>query len=557
MPTPPIPHERAQRIKNTIEQCLRDGFNPWRQRHDGGKGSSVQEAHKRLKAQGYPETSQKINGFLRTQEKRALRGEDHYSPDWSLFAPAGVSPAQIRRGAVHRWLITSAQDDTDIHPRFWNNLQAYAKHIDAEILIGGFTYQTMRHTERMTLTNTYRKEIRDYMRFDPIELGPVMFHAEMNTLPTAARPLSGLLTYSQGRDAIFPHAKLAYQTAPAPKGSHVPSLMTTGAVTIPNYIQKKAGMKAEFHHILGATLVEVTDDGSAWHRPISAISDGSFQDLDIVVRNGNISHGNRIEAATLGDLHSPSVEEHVADWLWGTRADSLINALRPKYAFIHDLLSIEAHSRWVIGDAWHKAEMDAKGLSDMQYQIRLGAELLRQIEREHTQPVVIYSNHDDRLLQWAKRPPDRNDTRNIAYWHRCNLAFYEALAAEDETFDILLWALKQEDPRQLAGIGFVPLGGSFQICQETGGIENGYHGHDGPNGAKGSVASFTRMATRLTIGDKHSPEIQDGLYVAGITGNLEQGYNKGPGSWKRAHVLTYPNGKRTIITQNAEGRWRA
>jgi hypothetical protein len=38
---------------------------------------------------------------------------------------------------------------------------------------------------------------------------------------------------------------------------------TTGTVTLRNYIQKKAGQKAEFHHCYGALLVEVDSTG-AW-----------------------------------------------------------------------------------------------------------------------------------------------------------------------------------------------------------------------------------------------------------------------------------------------------
>ena len=555
MPTPPIPPERAQRLKDTIEKNLRAGYTPYRQ--TGGKGSAIRKAVKDLKEQGYPETDNKLQSFISRQEKLAARGEPNYLPDWSLYAPAGVAPAEVRRGKIHRWLVTSAQDDTDLHPRFWANLRAYAKYMDAEILVGGFTYQTRRHTDRTTLTNTFRAELKPYLRFDPVDLGPVLFCADMNTLPTAARPLSGLMAYSRGRDALFPHAKLAYQTAPAAQGEHAPSLMTTGAVTMPNYIEKKAGKKAEFHHILGATMVEVDDTGSAWCRNISAMPDGSFQDLENIVRDGAVSAGHRIEGITFGDLHVPSVEPHVADWLWGHRADSMMDALKPRYAFIHDLVALEAHSRWVEKDPFHHAQMVAEGHSVMEHQIALGARTLRDIEREFCQPIVIYSNHDDRILQWAKANPDRKDTANIMYWHRCNLAFYQALADEDEEFDLFRWALKEADPNRLEGIGFVPRGGSFSICQDTGGIECGMHGDLGPNGARGSSFSFSKMATRMTIGHTHSPEIHDGVYIAGLTGNLDQGYNKGPGSWRRAHVLIYPNGKRTIITQNEQGRWRA
>ncbi len=557
MANPGMDPARAQRIKNAIEAALRAGFDPFRSA-GRGRGSAVAEAARVLAEAGHNETRNKIETFIRTQERRKARGEDHFLPDWSLFTPPGVAPGEIRRGQVRRWIVTAAQDDTDIHPKFWSNLQAYATAIDAEILVAGFTYQTIRHSDRMTLTSTYRPEIPDHLRFDPVDLGPVLFCAEMNTLPTAVRPLSGLLSYSRGRDAIFPHAKLAYQVAPAPPGEEAPALMTTGAVTVPNYVEKKAGLKAKFHHILGATVVEVDDSGAAWCRQISATPDGAFQDLDTVVRDGRVSLGHRVEAVTFGDIHFPTVEEDVAAALWGRSEDALVEALRPKYAFIHDLVALEAHSRHVEGDPLHRAQMVEQGLSGVEGQISGAARLLRDIEREFCAPVVIYSNHDDRLLQWTRGQINRDDVENVAYWHRCNLAFYEALKAGEEDFNLFRWALKEADPRRLEGVGFVPRGGTFPICQETGGggIECGLHGDDGPNGGRGSAVAFARMSRRITIGHTHSPEICDGVYIAGMTGSLDQGYNTGPSSWRRAHVVAYPNGKRAIVTQDARGRWR-
>ncbi|MBD3803549.1 MAG: hypothetical protein IE919_09965 [Thioclava sp.] len=558
MPFKPMPAERCQRLKDAIERALRAGFDPYRAAM-GGKGSSISEAARALEAQGYQETRETLSRFVRAQEDRRAKGKPDWLPDWSLYTPPGVAPGQIRRGEVRRWLLSAAQDDTDIHPRFWANLQAYATAIGAEILIGGFTYQQIRHTDRATLAGTYRPEIRNFLRFDPVECGPVLFCAEMNTLPTAVRPLSGLLSYSRGRDAVFPHAKLAYQTAPAPPGAPAASLMTTGAVTVPNYVEKKAGRKAEFHHILGATLVEVDGSGAAWCRQISAASDGSFQDLDKVVRDGRVSSGHRIEAITFGDLHYPTIEEEVSGALWGRSEDAMIEALRPKYAFIHDLVAFEATSRHCAGDPLHRARMVRDGLSGVEGQIAGAARLLREIERDYCEPVVIYANHDDRLLQWTRAQIDRGDVENVAYWHRCNLAYYEALGAGDEEFNLFRWALREADARRLEGVGFVPRGGSFAICQDTGGggIECGLHGDQGPNGARGSAASFARMSRRITIGHTHSPEILDGVYVAGMTGNLDQGYNTGPSSWRRAHVVAYPNGKRAIVTQDARGHWRA
>src|SRR5690606_3246357 len=79
------------------------------------------------------------------------------------------------------------------------------------------------------------------------------------------------------------------------------------------------------------------------------------------------------------------------------------------------------------------------------------------------------------------------------------------------------------------------------------GIECGNHGFRGANGARGTVAGFAALGLKMSIADKHSPEICDGVYVAGCM-NLRQGYNKGPSGWAIAHVVQYPNGKRALIT---------
>ncbi|WP_206601091.1 hypothetical protein, partial [Pseudophaeobacter leonis] len=115
-------------------------------------------------------------------------------PDWDLFARPGAPAAAIRKGEVRRWLLTSAQDDTDVHLRFWSNLQAYARHVGAELVVGGFTYNHALYTDHQTRTAQFAREVLPHLRFDPMDCGPVLFCAEMNTLPTAVRPLSGLTT---------------------------------------------------------------------------------------------------------------------------------------------------------------------------------------------------------------------------------------------------------------------------------------------------------------------------------------------------------------------------
>lgn len=558
MATPAISHERQVRIKETIEAALRDGWNP-RGQSLGGKGSCIYEALRRLHAAGYTtETHNTLNRFVDRQLKLKARGENHMCPDWSLFAKPGVEPGKLKAGIVHRWIVTAAQDDTDVHLGFWTNLNAYANYVSAELVVSGYTYQKKIWTkDEETRTNTFRPELRQRLRFEEMELGPVRFAAQSNIEATAVNPLSGMAPYSKGRDTIFPHPKVAYETVPQVMGTYVPSIMTTGTVTLPNYIRKKAGQKAEFHHIYGAVIVEVDAKGRAWCRHIIADQDGTFYDLDAFVKDGKVTRGHRVHAIVWGDIHVPYIEDDVIHALWGEHTESMIDVLRPRFQFFHDLLDFRMWSRHVKGDPIHRAEMHFEGTASMEDQVTQGTAFLRKSQREWCQSVVIESNHDQRLEQWVRQEPDRMDTENYIYWLKLNLAYMEALRDGDGTFNLVRHALRDRDAFGLEGIDFVPIGHSYSILPDTGGIECGMHGHLGPNGSKGSPTSLAKMGAKYIRGDAHSPHIKEGGVTVGMTGELDQRYNKGPSSWKRAHAVVYPNGKRTLITQANDGNhWR-
>jgi hypothetical protein len=87
------------------------------------------------------------------------------------------------------------------------------------------------------------------------------------------------------------------------------------------------------------------------------------------------------------------------------------------------------------------------------------------------------------------------------------------------------------------------------------GIQVGNHGFRGSNGARGTVRGFAKAGRKMSIGDKHSPEIDEGVYVSGVM-NLRHGYNKGLSGWAVTMTIQYPDGKRSLVTLQ-KGKWRA
>ncbi|UIS25244.1 hypothetical protein [Erythrobacter phage vB_EliS-L02] len=473
------------------------------------------------------------------------------------------------------FIFTAAQDGSEIHTDFWQCLHVYADWLEnCEIIVSGFTYSKKLFEEHdKRAENVYfHPDIDPFVQHDRIRCGDeVEFCGEMNTLPTAVTPLSGFSTYTRGRWGIFPHPKVQLESIATMKHERAKQLMTTGAVTLPNYIRKKAGIKAMFHHQIGAVLVEMRPDGSTYCRHLLATDnvDGSFYDLDRKVTNKGVTEGHRVEAISYGDIHHEKLDPKLAMATWAYDVEShtiddmyaaanggelpLRDFLRPVYEFYHDLSDFSPRNHHNIKDHHFRFAAHVRGGQDNNVAGALQgcADFLRAIHREDIMSIVIESNHDQALLKWLKTADYRDDPENAIFFLFCQLWIYQMLQNGFSEPDVLQYVLREMGCPE--DVVFVNEDESFVIC---GDIECGMHGHLGPNGARGSPLSISRAGMKSNTGHTHSPAIRDGAYVGGVSATLDLGYNKGPSSWSQSHIITYPNGKRTIITFH-NGRYYA
>jgi hypothetical protein len=80
------------------------------------------------------------------------------------------------------------------------------------------------------------------------------------------------------------------------------------------------------------------------------------------------------------------------------------------------------------------------------------------------------------------------------------------------------------------------------------GVEHAYHGHKGPNGARGSTRGFATIGAKVVKGHSHGAEIIDGARSVGTSSLMDLGYNAdSPSGWTHTHNLLYANGKETLI----------
>lgn len=472
----------------------------------------------------------------------------------------------MQGNGIHYWIFSSAQDRTDVDQDFLKNLEAYADYLGAEIMIGGFTYMTPNRemwSKDSLKDDLFHPSIAKYMTNRQHHVGrDIIFCGEQNTLPTAVNPLSGFETYTKHKWGIFPHPRVTLQSVPTMLTQDVKINMTTGCVTKPNYIQKKAGIKAEFHHVLGAVIVAIDEDGDFFCRHLIADSTSGFQDLDAYVNDGVITTGERVEALNYGDIHTRCLDEQVAAGTFGydmsegyctdeLMEHSMTDVLRPHVAVFNDINDFRPRNHHERGNPHAMFKHYVDGLENVEEEIIETAEFMNQVERPFMDNVVVEANHDQALEKWLREADYRNDPVNAVFFLTTQLKKYCAIAANNKGFILIEEVLRDYAP--LSRTVFLKEKDSVKICYD---IEIALHGHSGANGSRGTPKAFARMGSKANTGHTHSANIFEGIYTAGTCTTMLVGYNEhGLSSWSHSHIVTYTNGKRAIVTMRGS-KWR-
>ena len=471
-----------------------------------------------------------------------------YTPPSSVQRIA--SPDQYRLClSGSKFVFTSAQNDTDVHTDFLNTLLNYCNVNNAELIIGASTYNTVQE---------FHESVRPYLLLESARITDgLVWCGELNISPTAVNPLSSLDSYCVGNSGIIPHTKVQLKSLPHLPGDAVNMQYTTGTCTLRNYIQAKEGHKASFHHIYGALVVEIDADGDWFIRQLIADSSGGFHDLDVYYRpDGTHEKGKTVRAITWGDVHFPNQSEDFFPVV-----ASVSSVLKPDFHFLHDVYDFMIRNHHNRNDAHFNILHANKKVHDefdkMSVYLEHFADLV-----DDASVVVVHSNHDAALDRWLKETDFREDPVNAPFFLWCQYTLHRNTDFCEGRLKAYLPLLFKQWVTDLGleynrRVQFLEPDESFELFSDTSKpIECGIHGHLGINGSIGHPKQFTKIGKRVNTAHTHSAGIFDGVYTAGTSTPLDMGYNRGPSTWNQSHIITYPNSKRTIITQRGK-KWRA
>ncbi len=476
---------------------------------------------------------------------------------------AGSKSPQFTRalGGIKRFVITSAQNATPVNQPFLSALKAYCTYNGAELVVIPIRYKnpTSRWLESQANAEWWDPRLAKLLYNQRKKLNDnLVLLGDIKTRPTAERPLTGFETITHAESGVLGHSKLQLMTIPTPHGRLPKIMVTTGSCTQMNYTDSKAGKKGEFHHVFGAAVVDI--DGSKFHlRQINATRGGSFIDLDReyfpnasvklereFVR-GNIPAGytrkaNPALALVMGDTHVRFIDPDVVKATFG--AKGIIDRVRPAKLVWHDLLDGYARNPHHTHNPFIEVAKRTAGLHLVAREVEDTIRFLRKYSAGK-QSIVVSSNHGDFFRRWIIDTDWRKDAANAEIYLQTALMMVRSACmgpgGAEYADPFKYWAekriTKKDDIRILH---------TDESCV-IGDVECGFHGHRGPNGARGTVNNLAKIGTRIISGHGHSPAIEKGHYRVGTSTRLKLEYTEGPSSWLNTHCIVYANGKRSLI----------
>lgn len=350
--------------------------------------------------------------------------------------------------------------------------------------------------------------------------------------PQQIDPVTGLGRFTQeDSSTIFASPKQRMKVIP--NGGEYPKvLMTTGAVTHPNYRNNRVGRIARLDHVYGAIVVEVDDKDKFQFRQLTSLKNGKFYDLGTLYDGDTVSEA-RPEALVLGDWHvgdtSPEVREETF---------KMFEVYSPKRVLLHDFFNGHSINHHELGKVVSQAKGYAQHGLNLETELKMCYDELHEIAShlpDDTEIVLVRSNHDEFLHRYLQDGRFINEPQNVLIASRLLTSYLEG-----------------KDPLEqgLSGFGRLPSGVKFLGRDEdykVRGWQLGQHGDVGANGARGSIRSTENALGKSISGHRHTPEIQRNTFVVGTSTTLQLDYTRGFSSWMNTHAMVYDNGKAQLV----------
>jgi hypothetical protein len=362
------------------------------------------------------------------------------------------------------------------------------------------------------LGENWAPELAQYMHFDGFTIeGKVVAYSGCHVLPTAKMPVNAAAELSGGeRYSVIASPKMQQKELPRGEGQSRSTCYSSGSITMPNYLESRAGAVAEKEHKIAAL---VYDKGELYH----------------IEYDEEMGWNYEFVAAVLGDIHTEQLDYPAFKQTLEAMEKKGISEI-----ILHDLLDFQSRNGHERENPLHLARHE--GVSVLWEMSRV----LRLLDSLADYDVtVVRSNHDDMLDRWLNdlvyKP--HLDTTNAKFYHWCQFRRYQAVE-EGENPEMLPLVLEYHPDLYMPdNVQFLTLSSSKQLW----GVEVANHGHKGVNGASSGLQKLNRP---MVVGHSHSAARSGNFVTVGTLALLKQGYNTGGGSsWTQTNAFICKSGR--------------
>ncbi|MEM3374317.1 MAG: hypothetical protein QXE31_03790 [Candidatus Woesearchaeota archaeon] len=436
------------------------------------------------------------------------------------------------------YIITSAQSFSEPNIPFLNSLEKFASFVNGELLILPMIGSSAKEDWNFKYMDSQLK--RFPFVYDEMRLNNNVMIDQFYIRPWQIDPITGLSRFTQRAiSTIFASPKQRLKYIPHSNIKIPKALITTGAITLPNYAtsedfsaeRRRLGNLALRDHIYGAWIVEVIDDEIYHHRNVRALSNGKFVDLGTLFLPNEEPREATLEAIVFGDWHvgytDPVVKEANL---------RMIKDFKPKRIVLHDFFdghSVNHHKEGHLISQKIREGSD-KGFLSLDEELKACYDelcyLLDALETNNNgrEILVVYSNHDPMMLErYLDEGRFINDPLNLK----------KALELAKEFADG-----KNPVEMGIKSHGKLPKNVKFLRADEDYkilGYQLAAHGHFGPNGRRGNAKTIEADAGKSISGHTHQAEILRDTYVVGTSTYLVLPYAQGPNACTNTHALLW------------------
>ena len=455
--------------------------------------------------------------------------------DGSIFNSEMIEDIKSKIGDFSKLVITTAVAGARVHEGFLSSLKLYCKKNKAMLLI--LPCADPASSPGMELDGVLAGE---HIVFDDIALNDNVFISAIKLSAKQINPLTGLSYLAQAQGSFIyasPKQFLEYESV---GNSKIPrALMTTGAVTVPNYetdiyMAERTAYIAKKHHKLGAVIVEIDNDREFHFTQVQAeYGSGFFIDRGIYYK-GSEKKTEKVRPAAIvpGDWHCGATNSMVREVTF-----QMIKDLKPKKFIAHDFfngLSINRHESFNKIKKAIRFENNELGLQE---ELKITADEINKISSMVDELVIVKSNHDQFLDRYLSDGMYLTDQQNFRIAH-------ELVGAVMDGKDALRFGVEKFGIKKPNSIKWLGINEDYFIAD----IQHGVHGHLGRNGHRNpSNRALERAYGAITAGHSHTPGILRDVFRVGTSTDLREGYNDGASTWMHTHCLVYDNGSRQLI----------